>query len=65
MKVSAVKKSTETGPPSLETKVPTGRFWEALETPVGFPELPRRKLLIPYYITNYAYTIFFMGYENL
>jgi hypothetical protein len=38
---------------------------EPLETPVGFPEVPRRKLLIPDYVTNYAYAIFSMGYENL
>jgi hypothetical protein len=40
-------------------------IWEPLETPVGFPEVPRRKLLFPYYVTNYAYAIFSMGYENL
>jgi hypothetical protein len=36
-------------------------FGEPLETPVEFPELPWKKLLIPYYVTNYAHAIFSMG----
>jgi hypothetical protein len=33
-------------------------FREPLKTPVGFPEVPRRKSLIPYNIKNYANAIF-------
>jgi hypothetical protein len=33
----------------------------SLETPVEFPEMPRRKLLILYYITNYTNAIFSIG----
>jgi hypothetical protein len=34
---------------------------EPLETPVGFPELLRRKLLILCYIKNYVKAIFSRG----
>jgi hypothetical protein len=37
-------------------------YREPLETPVGFPEVPRRKLLILYYITNYENAIFSRGF---
>jgi tryptophan synthase alpha subunit len=36
-------------------------IWASLETPVEFPEMPRRKLLIIYYITNYINAIFSIG----
>jgi hypothetical protein len=36
-------------------------LWASLETPVEFPEMPRRKLLILYYITNYTNAIFSIG----
>jgi hypothetical protein len=45
----------------IKLKKGLNKYREPLETPVGFPEVPRRKLLIPYYVTNYKNAIFSMG----